>query len=57
MALDYAPSGRSFCTAGKDNTIRVYDEETKKITNHLSSIKWHKQGHNNRVFSVKYKKD
>lgn len=57
MALDYSPNGLSFCSAGKDNVIRIYDEQTKKITKELASIKWHKQGHNNRVFSVKFKKD
>jgi WD40 repeat protein len=57
MAMDYAPSGRTFCTAGKDNIIRIYDEETKKIVRQLAAVKWHKQGHNNRVFSVKFKKD
>jgi len=55
--MDYAPSGYTFCTAGKDNIIRIYDEETKKIVRQLSAVKWHKQGHNNRVFSVKFKKD
>lgn len=25
MALDYEPSGRTFCTAGKDNILRIYD--------------------------------
>lgn len=57
MAVDYSPNGHSFCTAGKDNIIRIYDEETKKIRSNLSAVKWHKQGHNNRVFSVRFKKD
>jgi hypothetical protein len=57
MAMDYAPSGLMFCTAGKDNIIRMYDEETKKIASQLSGVKWHSQGHNNRLFSVKFKKD
>jgi len=57
MALDYAPNGKSFCTAGKDNIIRIYDEESKAITNQLSGIKWHTHGHNNRIFSVKFKPD
>jgi WD40 repeat protein len=25
MAMDYDPAGRSFCTGGKDNLIRIYD--------------------------------
>ena len=57
MAMDYVPTGHTFCTAGKDNHIRIYDEETKKIVRELSAVKWHKQGHNNRIFSVKFKKD
>ena len=31
MAIDYNPNGTSFATAGKDNIIRVYDEESKKV--------------------------
>ena len=57
MALDYNPSGTTFATAGKDNKVRIYDEETKKVNLELDSIKWHKQGHNNRIFSIKFKKD
>ena len=57
MALDYNPNGTAFATAGKDNLVRIYDEETKKVAHELSSIKWHKPGHNNRIFSVKFKKD
>lgn len=57
MAVDYNPNGTAFATAGKDNTVRIYDEETKKVAHNLNSIKWHKPGHNNRIFSVKFKKD
>lgn len=57
MALDYNLNGTSFATAGKDNIVRIYDEQTKKVTTELSSIKWHKPGHNNRIFCVKFKKD
>ena len=57
MALDYAPNGKGFATGGKDNLLRVYDEETKQIVSKLSGIKWHAQGHNNRIFAVKYKPD
>lgn len=57
MAIDYNPNGTAFATAGKDNIIRIYDEESKKVSHQLSAIKWHKQGHNNRIFSVKFKKD
>lgn len=57
MALDYAYTGKTFATAGKDNIIRVYDEETKTITNKLTGIKWQTHGHNNRIFSLKFKPD
>ena len=57
MTLDYAPDGKSFCTGGKDNIIRIYDEETKKISHELKGIKWHTHGHSNRIFSVKYSPD
>ena len=57
MALDYTTEGLSFATAGKDNVVRIYDEETKKITNELKAVDWHKAGHNNRLFSVKFKPD
>jgi len=26
MAMDYAPDGSCFATAGKDNIVRIYDE-------------------------------
>jgi len=32
MAIDYSSDGRIFSTAGNDNIVRVYDEETKKVT-------------------------
>lgn len=35
MALDYTQDGLNFSTAGKDNIIRIYDEETKKIKQQL----------------------
>lgn len=57
MAVDYAPNGKNFATAGKDNIIRIYDEETKAIAHQLTGIKWHTHGHNNRIFSVKFKPD
>lgn len=57
MAMDYAYDGKIFATAGKDNLIRIYDEETKTIVNKLEGVKWHNHGHNNRLFSVKFKPD
>lgn len=57
LSLDYAPNGKAFCTGGKDNVLRVYDEETKEISAKLTGTKWHTHGHNNRIFSVKFKPD
>ena len=35
FALDYAHDGRYFATAGRDNVVRIYDEETKKTSHNL----------------------
>ena len=41
--------------------LRWIDKESKtcliQVSHQLKGIEWHKQGHNNRVFSVKYKRD
>lgn len=55
FALDYAPDGRYFATAGLDSTIRIYDEETKKTSHNLKGELRQKHGHSNRVFSVCFK--
>lgn len=57
MAVDYAYTGKAFATAGKDNMVRVYDEETKAVTHKLTGVKWQSHGHNNRIFSLKFKPD
>ena len=57
MAVDYSPEGKNFCTGGKDNILRIYDEETKQVVHKLTGQKWTTHGHNNRIFSVKYKPD
>lgn len=54
LAMDYATDGKSFATGGKDNIIRIYDEEKKNITTQLQGIKWHTHGHNNRIQSLKF---
>ena len=35
FAIDYAPDAHYFATAGLQNVIRIYDEETKKTTHNL----------------------
>lgn len=54
-ALDYASDGSRFASAGRDCTVRVYDEATKSVTSNLCSS-WDRSalGHSNRVFSLKY---
>lgn len=56
-ALDYNSEGTQFVTAGKDTSIRVYDEATKSVITTMRggmgySVKT-TPGHSNRVFSVK----
>lgn len=55
-ALDYNEVGDTYCTAGKDTAIRVYDEATKTMTLKMQGGGSYKStpGHSNRIFSVKY---
>lgn len=62
-ALDYNPQGTSYCTAGKDRILRVYDEETKSLTTSLQGgftgyydLKA-PAGHSNRIFATKFVPD
>lgn len=54
MALDYNKDGSQFATAGKDRTIRVYDENTKSLITEMTGGIWQYPGHSNRIFSLKY---
>lgn len=56
--LDYNDEGSSFVTAGKDKTVRLYDEATKTVITSLQggigySVKT-TPGHSNRIFSTKF---
>lgn len=57
-ALDYAPDGSKFTTAGKDKCIRIYDESTKSMTVEMTQGVGYSvtatPGHSNRVFSAKF---
>ena len=54
-AIDYAADGLRFATAGKDYTVRVYDEATKTCVAELcGGYTKTSQGHSNRIFSVKF---
>ena len=54
----YRPDGLEFATAGKDATVRVYDESTKTCTVALKGAPGYGStkaaGHSNRIFSVKF---
>lgn len=53
--VDYRSDGAQFATAGKDKTVRLYDEATKSLTASLSGGAANvTAGHSNRVFSLKF---
>lgn len=54
-AVDYKQDGSAFATAGKDKTVRIYDEATKSCMVAMSSgTAKVTPGHSNRIFSVKF---
>ena len=57
-ALDYSLDGKQFASAGKDYTVRVYDEATKACAKVLCGGfgKQH-AGHSNRIFALKFTPD
>jgi len=55
FCIDYFNDGSQFATAGRDRTVRVYDEATKRLTQQLQAGDLKETaGHSNRVFSLKY---
>ena len=53
----YDPTALSFATAGRDATIRVYDEQTRQMTASLlplSSASSSSSGHSNRIYALRY---
>ena len=55
FAIDYRQDGARFATAGKDYTVRVYDEATKtKVAALHGGFGKQSTGHSNRVFSLKF---
>ncbi|XP_033748756.1 WD repeat-containing protein 38-like [Pecten maximus] len=56
LALALSPLGRRFITAGSDQQIHVYDEETKKKINTLepSDSRDIMDGHRQRVYAAQY---
>jgi WD40 repeat protein len=61
LCCDFDPTGERFATAGKDRSIRVYDESTvvvnvgtKSVCAFLGCADWNYSGHSNRIFSLKF---
>jgi WD40 repeat protein len=55
FALQYSRDGEMFATAGKDKSIRIYEEATKSHVATLSqNIMGTSRGHSNCIFSVKW---
>jgi len=54
----YAASALSYATAGRDATIRLYDEQTRKPTTTLHPLDRYSgataAGHSNRIYAVRY---
>lgn len=63
-ALDYLPSGDKFAIGGKEPTVKIFDEDSKKIAvtlrGALGSFGMGAKGdagHSNRIFSIKWHPD
>ncbi len=55
FCADYRSDAEQFAAAGKDYVVRLYDEATKTVIQEMSGgIGSVKQGHSNRVFSLKF---
>lgn len=55
--LDICPNGSTFTTVGSDQIVRVYDLQTRKLMNTMSTLLYCKgivSGHENRVFACHY---
>lgn len=53
-AVDYAPEGDRYATAGRDKVVRVFDDEGDKLVVACRNAGFDTVGHSNRVFSVKF---
>lgn len=51
---DFKQDGRSFLTAGEDCKVRVYDEQTRQLTETLEGGGGGLPGHTNRIFCAKF---
>jgi len=57
FCLDYNQDGSKFAVAGKDQIIKIYDEQTKEINRILTPGSQKVPGHSNRIFSLKFSDD
>ena len=55
--MDYDCYGSNFCVAGKDQIIKVYDDQTKKVEIAFNSQGQKIPGHSNKIFSIKYSEE
>lgn len=53
-SLDYSFDYNNFITAGKDVTVRLYDENTKNLITSMKAFKFDQPGHSGRIFCVKF---
>jgi COMPASS component SWD3 len=51
---DYNNDGSQYATGGKDQKIRVYDEQTRKLVIELEGGGSGENGHSNRIYCVKF---
>ena len=54
LTADYKQDGMKFLTAGEDCKIRVYDEQTRQLTETLEGGGGGLPGHVNRIFCAKF---
>ena len=55
--LDYTNEGSKFAVAGKDLSIKLYDENTKELITEFIPDLYQIRGHSNRIFSLKFSED
>ena len=57
FAAAYDPTASTFATAGRDATVRVYDEQARQLTASLlplSAASPSSSGHSNRIYALRY---
>ena len=54
LTADYKQDGMKFLTGGEDGKVRVYDEQTRQLTETLEGGGGGLPGHTNRVFCAKF---